>query len=88
MSRNVTCEALRPYGRTIFTEMTALSNRVGAVNLSQGFPDFDGPEFVRRASAEPGPHPVDQARSSVFLSFPWKRESIVFGHHWIDALRL
>ena len=52
MSKNVTCEALRPYGTTIFTEMTALSNRVGAVNLSQGFPDFDGPEFVRRAAAD------------------------------------
>ena len=46
------CKALRPYGTTIFTEMTALSNKVGAVNLSQGFPDFDGPEIVRRSAAE------------------------------------
>ncbi|MCX6140871.1 MAG: aminotransferase class I/II-fold pyridoxal phosphate-dependent enzyme, partial [Candidatus Kapabacteria bacterium] len=27
-------------GTTIFSEMTALANEVGAVNLSQGFPDF------------------------------------------------
>ena len=46
------CKALRPYGTTIFTEMTALSNKVGAISLSQGFPDFDGPEVVRRAAAE------------------------------------
>ncbi len=46
------CTALRPFGTSIFTEMTALSNRVGAVNLSQGFPDFEGPEEVRSAAAE------------------------------------
>lgn len=46
------CQALRPFGTTIFTEMTALSNQVGAINLSQGFPDFEGPESVRRAAAE------------------------------------
>jgi len=45
-------KALRPFGTTIFTEMTALSNRVGAINLSQGFPDFEGPEEVRRAAAD------------------------------------
>ena len=46
------CSALRPFGTSIFTEMTALSNRVGAVNLSQGFPDFEGPEEVRRCAAD------------------------------------
>jgi aspartate/methionine/tyrosine aminotransferase len=30
--------------------MTALANKHGAVNLSQGFPDFDGPEFIKRAA--------------------------------------
>ena len=29
---------------TIFTRMTALAEQTGAVNLGQGFPDFDGPE--------------------------------------------
>ena len=28
---------------TIFTVMSALAERHGAINLSQGFPDFDGP---------------------------------------------
>src|SRR6266436_6216935 len=28
-------------GATIFTTMSALANECGAINLSQGFPDFD-----------------------------------------------
>lgn len=30
-------------GTTIFTTMSAMAQRYGALNLSQGFPDFDGP---------------------------------------------
>ena len=48
----VVCSALEPFGTTIFTEMTLLSNREGAVNLSQGFPDFDGPIAIRKAASE------------------------------------
>jgi N-succinyldiaminopimelate aminotransferase len=48
----VVIEALRPFGTTIFTEMTNRANALGAVNLSQGFPDFDGPEEVRAKAAE------------------------------------
>ena len=40
----------RPYGTTIFAEMTALANKHGAVNLSQGFPDFDGPDLAKAAT--------------------------------------
>jgi N-succinyldiaminopimelate aminotransferase len=50
--RSAVCGALRPFGTSIFTEMSALAAQHGAVNLSQGFPDFDGPEEVRRAAAE------------------------------------
>jgi N-succinyldiaminopimelate aminotransferase len=32
--------------------MTALADRCGAVNLSQGFPDFDGPEEIKAMAAE------------------------------------
>ena len=32
---------------SIFAEMTALAARHQAINLGQGFPDFDGPEFVK-----------------------------------------
>src|SRR5450755_3665669 len=41
---------LRGFGTTIFTEMTRLALEHGAVNLAQGFPDFDGPEFVKDAA--------------------------------------
>jgi methionine aminotransferase len=33
-------------GTTIFTVMTALANECGAINLSQGFPDFDSPALL------------------------------------------
>jgi aspartate/methionine/tyrosine aminotransferase len=35
---------------SIFGEMTRLAQEVGAVNLGQGFPDFAGPEWVKRAA--------------------------------------
>ena len=34
-------------GTTIFTQMSALAQQHQAINLSQGFPDFDGPLFCR-----------------------------------------
>jgi N-succinyldiaminopimelate aminotransferase len=37
---------LEGLGTTIFTEMTALAQRTGAINLGQGFPDTDGPVEV------------------------------------------
>jgi len=37
---------LRGIPPTIFTEMSALAARTGAVNLGQGFPDSDGPPSV------------------------------------------
>ena len=42
---------LAGFGTTIFTEMSALAERTGAVNLGQGFPDEDGPEVVLEAAA-------------------------------------
>ena len=40
------------FGTSVFAEMTALARRHGAVNLGQGYPDFDGPEFVKQAAGE------------------------------------
>ena len=34
-------------GTTIFTVMSGLAQQHGAINLSQGFPDFDGPPELR-----------------------------------------
>lgn len=41
---------LQGFGTTIFAEMTALAVEHGAVNLGQGFPDFDGPAEVLEAA--------------------------------------
>jgi N-succinyldiaminopimelate aminotransferase len=38
------------FGTTIFTEMSALAERTGAINLGQGFPDDDGPAEVMDAA--------------------------------------
>lgn len=45
-------QRLAAFGTTIFAEMTALANRHGAVNLGQGFPDFDGPPALHEAAVE------------------------------------
>ena len=37
---------------TIFAEMSALAQRTGAANLGQGFPDEDGPEWIREIAAQ------------------------------------
>lgn len=41
---------LAGYGTTIFTEMTRLAQEHGAINLAQGFPDHDGPDFLKEAA--------------------------------------
>jgi aspartate/methionine/tyrosine aminotransferase len=38
-------------GVSIFAVMTRLANERGAINLSQGFPDFDCAPGARRAGA-------------------------------------
>jgi len=43
---------MRPFGTTIFAEMSALAIRTGAVNLGQGFPDTDGPASMLDAAAD------------------------------------
>lgn len=41
---------LQGFGTTIFAEMTDLALRHDAVNLGQGYPDFDAPEPVKAAA--------------------------------------
>ncbi len=43
---------MRPFGTTIFSEMSALAVRTGSVNLGQGFPDTDGPPEMLAAAAQ------------------------------------
>ena len=48
--RAVIASRLANFGTTIFTEMSALAERTGAINLGQGFPDEDGPQAVLEAA--------------------------------------
>ncbi|WP_273872253.1 pyridoxal phosphate-dependent aminotransferase [Serratia odorifera] len=38
-------------GTTIFSQMSALAQQHQAINLSQGFPDFDGPDYLQQRLA-------------------------------------
>jgi N-succinyldiaminopimelate aminotransferase len=46
----VIASRLSGFGTTIFTEMSALAERTGSINLGQGFPDEDGPVEVLEAA--------------------------------------
>ncbi len=48
--RPITTPRLSGFETSVFTEMTRLAEAHRAVNLGQGFPDFDGPAFVRDAA--------------------------------------
>ncbi|MES2767144.1 MAG: methionine aminotransferase [Bacteroidota bacterium] len=52
MPRNFMAHRVSAFGTTIFSEITALANQHGAVNLGQGFPDFDGPEEIKQFAAD------------------------------------
>ncbi len=45
-----TAHRLQPFGQSIFTTMTRLAAEHDAINLGQGYPDFDGPAFVTSAA--------------------------------------
>ena len=45
---------------SIFSEMTLKANNLGAINLSQGFPDFDGPSFIKDYVTEAMNGPYNQ----------------------------
>ena len=54
-----TSRRLSQFTESVIRRMTRVANQAGAVNLSQGFPDFDPPEALLQAaerSARGGPH--------------------------------
>ena len=40
------------FGTSIFTTMSKKAMAAGAVNLAQGFPDFDGPDSIKKAAID------------------------------------
>lgn len=65
---------IQPFGTTIFSEISALAREVRAVNLGQGFPDFDGPTPVLDAAVLA----IGQARNQYAVTFgePELRQAI------------
>lgn len=51
---------LDAFGTSIFTEISQLAAARGAINLGQGFPDFEPPSFVTRAAARAAVGPAQQ----------------------------
>jgi aminotransferase len=54
-----TSDRTSKFGESVIRGMTRIANECGAINLSQGFPDFDPPEVVLQAAeraARMGPH--------------------------------
>jgi len=49
---NQVAERLVPFGESIFSTMSRLAIQHQAVNLSQGFPDFDGPDWLKAAAVK------------------------------------
>ncbi len=47
-----TSTKLQAFGNTIFSEMTALAQKHEAINLGQGFPDFEGPTSIIEAAVD------------------------------------
>ena len=50
MSKLTGSKKATQFTESVIREMTRLSQRHGAVNLSQGFPDFPAPAFVKDAA--------------------------------------
>jgi aspartate/methionine/tyrosine aminotransferase len=45
-------QRVRPIGVSVFSEMSRLAVEHNAVNLSQGFPDFPTPEWLKEAARD------------------------------------
>lgn len=52
ISAEQVAERFAPFGSTIFMEMSRLAQEHEAINLGQGFPNFEGPEFIKQAAID------------------------------------
>lgn len=51
-SSTQTARRWAPFGQTVFVEFSRLALEHDAINLGQGFPNFDGPDFIKNAAIE------------------------------------
>lgn len=52
-------------GTSIFTEMSGLAMQTGAINLSQGFPEFETPDFLKKSVNQAIEHGLNQYSPSI-----------------------
>jgi len=50
ISRSQVAERFAAFGTTIFTEISKRAVELDAINLGQGFPNFDGPDAIKQAA--------------------------------------
>jgi N-succinyldiaminopimelate aminotransferase len=90
VARPFLTDKLAPFGTTIFSEMTRLAHHHGAVNLAQGFPDFDGPsdliEEVRAALAQGENQYARSMGHPLLVEALAARQHRLYGLHF-DAMR-
>lgn len=68
---------------SIFSQMTALARQYEAINLSQGFPNFDGPLFIREALIEANQKPeLGQYAPMPGINFLIEELTDHFKHHY------
>ena len=51
MKQRISSKAAR-FTESVIREMTRQAHAYGAINLSQGFPDFPAPDAIKRAASE------------------------------------
>ena len=58
---------------SIIRRMTRISNRYEAINLSQGFPDFDPPREITDRLAEIAPHGLT---ATMYQDYGWPAKEL------------
>ena len=72
-------DRLAGFGTSIFTEMSSLAVKHGAVNLGQGFPDFPAPDFIKEAAI----HHIRDDRNQYALSYGVPRLRAALAANWL-----
>ncbi len=88
-TRNWNAKRIQGFAPSIFAEMSALAREVGAVNLGQGFPDFDGPNAAKaaaKAAIDAGHNQYAVSAGEADLRSAIAEHSKRFYHQSVDAV--
>lgn len=80
---------IQGFAPSIFAEMSALAREVGAVNLGQGFPDFDGPaaaKAIAKAAIDEGHNQYAVSAGEAELRNAIAEHSQRFYNHTVDPV--